>query len=299
MNLRSIDLNLLVVLDALLEEQHVSRAALRLGLSQPATSSALERCRALFADPLLERRAGGMMRTPRAEALREPIRAILDNITVVIDPRPPVLAELKQPFRIVMADPVATLLTPILQSDLARTAPSVDLIIQPWHGAAAALESLGSGRSDLAVSVFPSVPADFHRDHLVDETYVVVMRAGHPAAAKLDLETWVSYPHILVSGRGEAQGPLDGLLAQQGLRRRVGVVVPSFALATALLLGSDLLAMLPSRSAPAADDPKFAIRPPPLPVEGFPLHLAWHNRRDNDPLVAHVRAVIHSGFRVA
>jgi DNA-binding transcriptional LysR family regulator len=57
--------------------------------------------------------------------------------------------------------------------------------------------------------------------------------------------------------------------------------------------------MLPSRSAPAADDPKFAIRPPPLPVEGFPLHLAWHNRRDSDPLVAHVRAVIHSGFRVA
>lgn len=296
MNLRSIDLNLLVVLDALLEEQHVSRAALRLGLSQPATSSALERCRALFVDPLLERRAGGMMRTPRAEALREPVRAILDNITVVLDPRPPALAELKQPLRIVMADPVAMLLTPILQSDLARTAPSVDLIIQPWHGATAALESLGSGRSELAVSVFPSVPADFHRDHLVDETYVVAMRVDHPAAANLDLETWVSYPHILVSGRGETQGPLDEILARQGLRRRVAVVVPSFALATALLLGSDLLAMLPSRSAPSPEDHRFALRPTPLPVEGFQLHLAWHRRREGHPLVAHVRALIHRRF---
>jgi len=296
MNLRAIDLNLLVVLDALLEEQHVSRAAIRLGLSQPATSSALERCRALFADPLLERRAGGMMRTPRAEALREPVRAILDNITVVLDPRPPVLAELKQPLRIVMADPAATLLTAMLQRDLARTAPGVDLIIQPWHGAAAALESLGAGRSELAVSVFPSIPPDFHRDHLVDESYVVAMRADHPAAASLGLEEWISFPHILVSGRGEAQGPLDGILAQRGLRRRVGVVVPSFSLATALLLGSDLLAMLPSRCAPTTEDHRFAIRPPPLPVEGFPLHLAWHDRRDGDPLVAHVRGLIHSSF---
>ena len=104
MNLRSIDLNLLVVLDALLDEAHVSRAAARLNLSQPATSSALDRCRHLFGDPVLERGKGGMQLTPKAEALRDPLKNLLVGIAAVVDAPEEQLSEIRQTVRITTAD---------------------------------------------------------------------------------------------------------------------------------------------------------------------------------------------------
>ena len=110
MNLRGVDLNLLVVLDALLEEAHVSRAAERLGLSQPATSSALDRCRHLFGDRLLERAAGSMRLTPKAEALRPRLKDALAGVVDVLAPPEVPLADLRQTVRLLMADNLAALL---------------------------------------------------------------------------------------------------------------------------------------------------------------------------------------------
>jgi DNA-binding transcriptional LysR family regulator len=104
MNLRSVDLNLLVVLDALLDEAHVTRAAERLGLSQPAASAALDRCRHLFGDPLLERGRGLMRLTPRAEALREPIRSVLSQAEAVLGAPQTPLSEIRQVVRVVMSE---------------------------------------------------------------------------------------------------------------------------------------------------------------------------------------------------
>jgi DNA-binding transcriptional LysR family regulator len=292
MNLRSIDLNLLVVLDALLDEAHVSRAAERLGLSQPATSSALERCRHLFQDPLLERGRGTMRPTPKAEALRAPLKALLAGAEAILDPPKPDLATLAQTVRIVMADLPATIVVAELHARLADSAPGVNLVVQPWHGAAAALEGLAKGGSDLAVSVFPDVDAAFRREELAQERYVVVMRKDHPAAADFGLEAWLAWPHVLVSGRGEASSPLDRLLAQQGRARRVALVVPSFLTVLPLLRDSDLVAMLPARCLPADAGKTFRVFEPPLPVEGFPLHLAWHMRRDQDLAVQHVAGLL-------
>jgi DNA-binding transcriptional LysR family regulator len=292
MNLRTVDLNLLVILDALLDEAHVSRAAERLGLSQPAASSALDRCRHLFKDPLLERGRGGMRVTPRAEALRAPLKSVLAEVAGMIGAPEADPARLRQTIRIVMADLPGTMVIGPLQARLAQDAPGVTVVVQPWHGAPAALEALARGAADLAVSVFPATDHDFRREELLREHYRVLMRRDHPAAAGFGLDAWLAWPHLLVSGRGETQGPLDEALARLGRARRVGLVVPSFQMAPSLVAGSDLIAMLPSRSLPMEAADRFAVFDPPLPVEGFPLHLAWHRRRDGDAGVRHVAACI-------
>jgi DNA-binding transcriptional LysR family regulator len=296
MNLRSLDLNLLVVLDALIEEAHVSRAADRLGLSQPATSSALERCRHLFRDPLLERGKNGMRPTPKAQALRVPLKNLLAEIAKVVDPPHVALADLRQTIRITMADLPGTLLAAPLHAELSCTAPGIDLVIQPWHGAVSALDGLAKGSIDLAVSVFPNVDASFRCEELVREHYVVAMRKTHPAVVGFDLDRWLAYPHILVSGRGETRGTLDQALLPYGRTRRVGMVVPSFLLATSLLLDSDLIAMLPSRCLPPLAPETLAVLTPPIPVEGFPLHLALHSRRDGDEGLQYVASACRRIF---
>lgn len=292
MNLRSVDLNLLVVLDALLEEAHVSRAANRLGLSQPAASAALDRCRDLFRDPLLERGRGTMRLTPKAEALRVPLKTLLAEVMVLVDPPSVALADLTQAIRITMADYPATIIAGTLHKRLAETAPGIDVVVQPWHGASAALDGLIKGSTDLAISIFPSTDAVIHREELVQEHYVVAMRSDHPALRGFNLERWIRYPHVLVSGRGEKRGALDTALAERGLTRRVGIVVPSFLMVPPLLEGSDLIAMLPSRCIPADDRNRLTVLEPPIPVEGFPLHMAWHSRRGHDMGLQHVIGIM-------
>lgn len=292
MNLRSVDLNLLVVLDALLDEAHVSRAADRLGLTQPAASSALDRCRHLFKDSLLERGKGGMRLTPKAEALRAPLKDALAQVTTVIDPPAIDLASLRQTVRIVMADHPAVVVAASLHRQLAQSAPGIDIVIQPWHGAAAALDGLANGSADLAASVFPELDAHFRRQEVLREHYIVVMDKNHPARRGFNIDRWLKYPHVLVSGRGETSGALDQALIGLGRSRRIGMVVPSFLMVPPLLMGSDLIAMLPSRCLPPDAAANLAVLKPPVPVEGFPLHLAWHARRDHDVGVQHVATMI-------
>ncbi|CAK7256519.1 MULTISPECIES: LysR family transcriptional regulator [unclassified Shinella] len=289
MNLRSIDLNLLVVLDALLDEAHVSRAAAKLNLSQPAASSALDRCRHLFGDPLLERGKGGMRLTPRADALRDPLKTLLAGIAAVVDAPEEPLAEIRRTVRIVTADHPGILIVGPLHRALAGSAPGIDIVIQPWHGASAALEALARGASDIAVSVFPSVDAAaFHCETVLEEHYVVAMRRDHPAARGFSLDGWLAYPHILVSGRGDTRSGFDDQLSALGRSRRVGIVVPSFLMVPPLLEESDLIAMMPSHCVPADAAARFHVARPPIPVPGFPLHIAWHRRREKDRAVQHV-----------
>lgn len=299
MKLRGVDLNLLVILDALLEEAHVSRAADRLGLSQPATSSALERCRQLFGDRLLERASGGMRRTPVAEALRPRLREALAGLGDVLALSEVPLAELRQTVRLLMADSLAALLLGPLMSALSRSAPGLDVVVQPWQGGAAALDGLARGTLDLAVSMIPPAGPDFRREELLREDYVVAMRSGHPALDGFDLERWLAYPHVLVSTRGDMRGALDEALARYGRTRRVGCVVPHFLLVPPLLLGSDLIALLPGGAILGAMREGLTVLEPPVVVEGFPVHLAWHRRREGDPAVRHVAATLQAVARAA
>lgn len=294
MDLRAVDLNLLVILDALLDEAHVSRAAERIGLSQPAASSALDRCRHLFGDRLLERGRGRMRLTPKAQALQQPIRDLLAGMTALLDPPEPDLATLRQTVRVVTAELPPTLLAGGLYNELARTAPGLTLALMPWRGAPDALDGLARGTADLAVSVFPNVEKDFTRKELLRERYVVAMRRGHPAIEGFDLERWLAYPHVLVSGRGETHGALDEALSAHGHKRHIGLVVPSFLSVPPLLLGSDLIALLPSRTLPRGMREQLVALEPPIPVAGFPLHIAWHRRSDGDAAIRHVARLIET-----
>jgi len=288
MNLRTIDLNLLVILDALLDEAHVSRAAQRLGLTQPAVSAALQRCRALFDDPLLERGRAIMRRTPRGEALRAPLKALLGGVEALVDPPEIPLDQIRQSIRIMIADQIAALLLPQLLDRLQATAPGIDLVVRAWRGAEQAYTDLLSGDVHLAMSLFDRDAEGLDRRHILDEHYVVVMRRGHPAAAAFDLDAWLAFPHVVVSGSGETRTPLDAQLGALGHRRRVGIVVPSFMMVPDILLATDFIAMMPAHAILETLHDRIVVHAPPLPVDGFPLHLAWASRARGDRGLMHV-----------
>jgi DNA-binding transcriptional LysR family regulator len=235
-----------------------------------------------------------MRLTPKAQALQQPIRDLLAGMTALLDPPEPDLATLHGTVRVVTAELPPALLAGGLYQDLARTAPRLTLALMPWRGASEALEALARGDADLAISVFPELDKDFTRRELLREHYVVAMRKGHPAAAGFDLERWLAYPHILVSGRGETYGALDEALSVHGRKRHIGLVVPSFLSVPPLLLSSDLIALLPSRTLPPGEGGPFVTLAPPLPVSGFPLHLAWHRRSEGDAAARHVARLIEA-----
>jgi DNA-binding transcriptional LysR family regulator len=284
MNLRAVDLNLLVVLDALLSERHVTRAGRRVGLSQPATSNALERLRRLFDDPLLERVPRGLKLTPRAEALRAPLAEVLHGASALIGSRTVDLAAIVQTVRLSVVDYWIPVLMGTVLEAIAARAPGMNLVCMPWSGAGDTHAGLEAGTLDLAMSLV--APSSLRFRTIRRERYVVAMRTGHPARRQL-ARRWLDYPHVVVSGQGVAVGDPDVALAEQGLRRRVAIVVPSFLSVPSLLTKSDLVALIPDTVARLAAGIAWAR--PPIPVPGFDVALAWHARRDADPATVFLR----------
>lgn len=295
MNLRSIDMNLLVILDVLLEEQHVGRAAERVGLSQPAMSAALQRCRHLFRDELLQRSRGTMRPTPKADNLRQPLKELLAAATRIIAPPVVPIEELKARLRLTMADLSALLVLEPLLADLARSAPGIDIVLQPWAGAEHARRALKDGTTDIAISVFETDDNDLCCQPASDEAYVVAMRDSHPAAQGFTLEKWLSFPHIVVSGRGDPHTTLDSELAARGLRRRIGVVVPTFGMVIPLLRCTPMIGLVPEKLVHRVSG--LSVFGPPVAVPKISLSLAWHRRRNGDPALRHVadRLAAHLG----
>ncbi len=160
-----------------------------------------------------------MRLTPKAEALRPRLKDALAGVLDVLAPPEVPLVALRQTVRLLMADSRAGLLLEPMLTALSRSAPGLDLVVQPWHGAAAALEALTRGTMDLAASVFGAVGGDIRREELLHESYVVAMRRERPAAAGFGRDRWLAFPHVLVSGRGEVRGALDEALARHGRMR--------------------------------------------------------------------------------
>lgn len=300
MNLRAVDLNLLVVLDALLDEAHVSRAAARLGLSQPATSSALDRCRHLFDDRLLERADGGMRLTAKAEALREPLRLALAQVGAVVGIAPPPLAETQAVLHIVMADALGAIVAPKLHDRVARAAPGVRLVLHPWSGGKAALAAAAKGAIDLIVSVLPRIDSrHFHVEDVLDERYLVAMRADHPAAGAITLETWLAWPHVVTSASGQMSTHVDDILRASGLERRVGSVVPNFLVIPDMLATTDMIALVPSICREVCERAGLVVSEPPIAIPSFQLQLAYHRRQEEDVAVRFVAGCVRELVQTA
>ncbi|KKX33899.1 LysR family transcriptional regulator [Rhizobiaceae bacterium LC148] len=282
-NLRGIDLNLLVALDALLEEKSVTRAAHRLGMSQPAASRALGRLRALFSDALLVDGPGGYLLSARAEEVRPALRRILEGVGEILEANAFDPATATGRIRLLMPDLQAATLAPHLLARFAREAPFLDLdIVAPGSNG---FDLLEQGGADAMVALIDDAPAGIHRRRLYDENLVTLMRAHHPAlAGNLTLDRFLALEHIVVSVTGVGAAPVDEVLARMGRTRRVKLRVPNFFAAVEIAARSDLIMTLPSSLARAAATMRRLVSlPPPLDLGSFTMSLAWHARQQDAP----------------
>jgi DNA-binding transcriptional LysR family regulator len=246
MNLHSLDLNLLVALDALLREASVSRAAVRIGLSQPAASHALQRLRGLLGDPLLVRNGARMELTPRAQALRAPLAQALDLVRALFVPDAFDAVRSERHFRLMMPDLAVELLMPPLMAKITRTAPNVTIDVVPWRGPAIFTAEFAR-TIDLVISIGNAFKG-FHRQRLYTDSDALAVRRGHPAAAKLrKRDAFLAARHVAVVIRGQNEDLIDGWLRSKGIERRIALVVPGYIEALHVTARTDLVAFVPRR----------------------------------------------------
>lgn len=296
MDIVRLDLNLLRALDVLLEERHVTRAAARLHLTQPATSGALARLRTAFGDALLVRGKGGLVATPRALELAPRVRALMQELSALVahsqrfDP-----ARARRRFTIATTDHVQALLVPWL-AGLARTAPQVDiaLVAPDTEHLTARMER---GEIDLAILNLQRTPQNLRSRMALTERFVVIGRRDHPKLRRaLTLDAFCALEHVLVSPRGGSfSGPTDEALAQIGRARRVRVSVQGFAQAVDIVAASDLVAVYPERLARRAAS-RLKILEPPLAIPGFTIVAAWHERAQRDPAHQWLRSEVQAAL---
>jgi DNA-binding transcriptional LysR family regulator len=246
MNLNSLDLNLLVALDALLRETNVSRAAMRIGLSQPAASHALQRLRDLIGDPLLVRNGARMELTPRAQALRAPLAQALDQVRSLFIPDNFDAASSERQFRLMMPDLAVELLMPPLMEKVTKAAPNVRIDVVPWRGPAIFTAEFAR-TIDLVISIGNAFTG-FHRQRLYVDTDALAVRRGHPAGARLKrIETFLEARHVAVVIRGASEDLIDTWLHPKGIERRIALVVPGYIEALHVAARTDLVAFVPRR----------------------------------------------------
>jgi len=281
-DLRRIDLNLLVILDALLGEQHVTRAAERLHLSQPAVSHALARLRDLLGDPLLVRAGSGLAPTARALELVAPLAEALAQVQSLLAPNTFDPASARRTFRLAMSDYGAAIILPSLIRTLRREAPGIDLQIS--HASREGMvEGLLNGDIDLAAGVLPELPGELHSTPLFEERYACLLdRQSLPASGVLDLPTYLSRPHVLLEMRGSGTPEIERTLTALRERRRVAVSLPHWSVAPQFISGTDLILTVASRALKDVDDDSLIVVPPPFEIAPFTFVSAWHKRRGGD-----------------
>lgn len=285
MDLRDIDLNLLVVFRQLMTERRVSRAAEALGLSQPAVSNALARLRRLFGDELFRRTASGMTPTPFAEGLAGPVAAALGLLEQAVNQRSAFdPATSTRAFTIGMTDIGEIYFLPSLMEVLAREAPNV--AISTVRSAALNLgEAMECGQVDLAIGLLPQLGAGFFQRPLFSQDYVCLMKGDHPlAGAPLTLAAFAAAEHVVVESAGTGHGRVDALLARQKIARRVRLRVPHFVAVGHILAASELIATVPARFAAKVAGPfGLVAQPHPAQLPAIDITLFWHARQHQDP----------------
>ena len=281
-----LDLNLLKALDALLDECNVTRAASRLGVTQPAMSGMLTRLRENFGDPLFVRAKHGIVPTQRALELRAPLKQVISQIGALLQPPSfdPLTANIT--FTIAATDYALRAVALPFLSALKQQAPHIRIALVPVDDKQVQLQ-LERGDIDLALLTPESTPPDLHAKNLFDEHYVCVLRQGHPAMQgrkQLTVSQLCELDHALVSYTGGGfRGVTDEALEKLGQQRQVSLSVKSFIILPEILRASDMVAILPSRLVAGMDD--LMVFDPPIEVPGFTKVAAWHERTHRD--IAH------------
>ncbi|MCP3104307.1 LysR family transcriptional regulator [Myxococcus sp. K15C18031901] len=283
-NLARLDLNLLVAFDALMREQHVTRAAQRIGIGQPAMSHHLGRLRALLGDELFTRSTTGITPTPQARALAESVREALARIqSVLVAHRPFDPATEERHFRVGISDGLEIALIPPFLSLVEHEAPGVTVALSPLS------EAQGPGLlDDGALDLLVGPPLDHAPHHKLRQFcaggYLCVFDPEHvQVEGSLPLRDFLALPHVRVSRRADASDAVDDALAKMRLRRRVAVQTAHSLSVPHLIKGTRLLGVLPRRAALAsARGFGLAVSPPPIPLVANSIVMRWHASRDAD-----------------
>jgi DNA-binding transcriptional LysR family regulator len=282
MNSGSIDLNLLIVFDMLMQERNLTRAGRRLGLSQPATSHALARLRHMLNDDLFVRTPEGMQPTSRAEQMAEPVHNALRALSVTLEPEAFDPATATRGFTVAVNNHAARAVVPTLARHVGNVAPGVSMDIQPI-GMRDILDHLDAGGCDVALSALVDGGERFRCVRLMDDDYVALLDKAHRAAgqAELSAELLAEIPHILITSPGDDTSFIDEALESRGLARRIATRVP-FTSIVLMLVDADRLAVVPRRV--AVDLVRICpliFRELPFRSPRIDLSMIWHRRVDN------------------
>jgi DNA-binding transcriptional LysR family regulator len=292
MNFGTFDLNLLVVFEAVLRERSVSKAGVRLGLSQPAVSHALNRLRWMLKDQLFIRTPDGMLPTSRAEELAEGVRRVLTELQSVLEPEEFIAEHAERCFRIAVNNYAAVALVGPITARCVALAPNVRMLLRP-SGTLDLPHWLDHG--ELAIASLDAPATRFASQVLIKDDYVAAMRRDHPVAkSNLDLKTLAGLPHLVISSSGEDLQFVDDRLAAQGYARKVALEAPYLS-AGAILTQSDMVAVL-GRQIAHEFRRAYAIELKDLPFESPVLRsvMLWHRRFDNQTAHRWLRQTIES-----
>jgi DNA-binding transcriptional LysR family regulator len=292
--LKDIDLNLLVVFQRLLIDRRVSAVAESLGLSQPGVSNALARLRKLTDDPLFLRTPKGMEPTPFAQALAEPTAHALEvihsafNQRATFDP-----ATSKRAFKVGMTDIGEIYFLPRLMKELARAAPNVSLSTVR-NTAVNLQDEMESGQLNLAIGLLPQLKAGYFQRRLFKQHYVCMFRRGHPLDKRtMSLDAFAAAEHVVVVAEGTGHAKADEFMLRRKVHRKVVLTVPHYVAVGHILHDSDLVATVPERLAQALVEPfglSYVRHPAKLPE--MAISLFWHGRYHKDPAITWLRSLI-------
>jgi DNA-binding transcriptional LysR family regulator len=292
-----LDLNLLITLDALLEEGSVMGAAERLRLSSSAVSRSLGRLRRLSGDDILVRSGRLMIPTPYALAIQEEVRGLVRQAREVLQPDLELdLAQLRRVFTVQCHDTLATSLAPALVRRVLEQAPSAQLRVLTQDSVDT--DDLRLGNVDVEISgSLPRLP-EFRSEALGHDDLVVAMRRDHRCAGEtLDLETYGAQRHVLISRRGRLTAPIDAVLAAKGLRHDVAATVGTATAALWLASHIDVLVTTPeTASRPLIESFDLVTRPLPIEQPRIQVNCSWHRRYDSDAAHAWLRQQVRASF---
>lgn len=296
MDFHGVDLNLLVAFDALMNERNVTRAAVQVGVSQPAMSAALSRLRTLLGDPLFQRSADGLLPTARARDLAAPVAQALRQIEAAMINRTafePNTAAVT--FRLGLQDYPTVVLLPTLLVALQQAMPDVSVNVVAYNDRDAAVDLLDAGLIDAAIGVAPANTDGriLARPILRDE-FVTIVSSDHLGDRRaMDMGTWLVMQHVLVSPEGQLHGLVDQALAQQGLKRKLALTLPQLFAVPDVVARTGMTATILKRVALHAEaSHRLMLFPPPVTLPEIVFDLIWHRRSDTHPAQLWFRELI-------
>lgn len=280
--LARVDLNLLRPLAVLLEERHVSRAATRLNLSQPATSRTLQRLRDTFHDELLVRGANGYELTPRGERLRQQLASLMPRLEAVIVDEPFDPATNAVTFRVTATDYSLRVIGSAVATRTLRYSPRSRFLFRPWHDRV--FDDVERGTTDLAFRAV-AAPRSLRSELMFEEPFFCVMAADHPMShhEQLTLDDYLACTHISIDLADGGQPTIERRLSTLVRPRVIGLTLPFFTAAPLAAAETHLVATLPGRLAiQHAANPALRLVRAPAEIESMTLRMVWHPRLDDD-----------------